>query len=207
MPKPKAGLKNYMNEIENVIIESIDADENDGLDVQTPDRFIRLPVVPDPKNVFFEQLLMRLENLAQPQAVSVVVTTTEAHVERLLTVEKSMFAVMNDCVECVKSSLKESRGNLKEEIKSSNVLIEGIMVTQRKIVETQVAMIGAIAALSVKISEMTANQPAPVVNVPAPIINIPAPVVNINETNRRVTKSVERNDVGLITKVIEDSSD
>jgi hypothetical protein len=166
------------------------------------------PMIIEAQESFYQRLLEQIGSLqtaqaVAPQPVSVIVETTEAHVEKLFEIENSMLSILNGCVSFVKTDLTEMHGYLKEEITSNREVINKIVETQQKIIAAQDVMVGVIVKLVEKISDIAVNPIS--VN---PIVNVPAPIVNITEGNnsRRVTKLVQRNKEGLITKVIEDSS-
>lgn len=175
------------------------------------EEIIKPEPISEAREVFYQHLLEKMDHLNDVRPISVVVETTESHIERLLKIEQSMVEMTTQCVASVKQKLQEEVVANREMINNLVVnrdTIDVMVNAQQKIVETQNAMISVITALSVKIAAISTNQPAaPVVNVPAPIINIPAPIVNITENGRRTTtKLVERDAKGMITKVIEDSS-
>lgn len=161
------------------------------------------------REMFYQGLLEKMDHLNDVRPISVVVETTESHIERLLKIERSMLELTNQCVASVKQKLQEEVMASREMINTLVVnrdMVDVIVNSQQKIVESQHAIVSVIQALSAQIAAINTNQQAPIVNVPAPIINIPAPVVNITENSRHITKTVERDEKGFISKVIENSS-
>jgi hypothetical protein len=224
MPRANNGLKDYMNDLENVSVpEHLPEPVPNGLiheDVpELPKRRVfeqnqpqPLTLISESQETFYKTLLERLQKLetvAQqvPLPVSVMVETTEAHVERLLKLEKTMISMINESTGLLKTDfveihayLKEELVRSKEEMTCTRTVLNGIVETQYKITESLSAMTSAIMMLSGKVADIITNQPTPVINIPAPIVNITE-----SSGGRRVTKHVQRDENGLITKVVEDS--
>jgi hypothetical protein len=175
------------------------------------------------EELFYTRLLNRMDKIVETvnRPLSVTVQTTESHVERLFEIEQSMLTnlnVLTEKIEHVASNSIDTQINLTEMIENQYQIINQFSDSQKRIVESQHEIAGVMGILLEKIAELSqavpninpiVNIPAPIVNMPAPIVNVPAPIVNvITESGRRLTtKHVERDQNGLISKVIEDIAD
>ena len=91
--------------------------------------------------------------------------------------------------------------NLKEILDGQREMIRQITVSQKTIVKSQNDLARTVAALAESIAVLARTPPTV-----SPIVNIPAPIVNVmTENGRRMvtTKTIERDDNGLISKVTE----
>lgn len=221
MPK-NGGFKNYMTEVENTQEPAKPAlEQHDYLDAPLVEHALPEPppipvvkkvtrkkarVVEDApvrteptEQVFFTRLLERLNTLSdlkpQPVTVETTVQTTEAHVERLCEIEKSMLDRLNLMSEHVAAQSSEMQSHLIEVLTAQRTLITQISETQSQIVQTQTHMVAALSVLAEKVGTLA---------ITAPIVNVPAPIVNVTmQEGKRVTKMVERDENGLIKKITE----
>ena len=168
----------------------------------------RLAEAPRPDEKFFRHLTERLEALVSPAPTSIVVETTEKHVEKLVEVEQAMLATMTaltERVEQISVHADDTRLALTETLAMQRDMISRISESQAqiskvqaKLIESQVQIGETIGLLIDKIALFA--QTPPVVN---PVINVPAPIVNITTQEGRRTKVVERDENNLITRITE----
>jgi hypothetical protein len=171
----------------------------------------RKPVreAPHPAEKYFLRLTERLEQLAMPQpAPSIVVETTERHVERLAEIEQAMLGTMEILVERISSYASESAStsdDLRETLAMQREMIQQISESQAalgavqvKLVESQAQIVDTMTQLAEKVAQFA--QTPPVVN---PVVNVPAPVVNVSVPEGRKTKVVERDANNLISRITE----
>ncbi len=158
------------------------------------------------QEMFYKKLLEQVDRFSEPknQPIAVTVESTELHVERLFEIEQSMLsslAVMTEQFNKITGHATHTQINFKELFQSQQTMIQYINESQHKIVEVQGQIITAIDSLANKIAVLAQTSPtvSPIVNVPAPIVNV------VTESGRRLTtKFVERDENGLISKIIED---
>ena len=156
---------------------------------------------------FFRHLTERLEALVS-QAPSIVVETTEKHVEKLLEVEQAMLATiatLTERVEQLSANTDDTRTDLTETLAMQRDMIGRICESQAqigaiqsKLIESNTQIVETLGLLTDKIA--TLIQTPPVVN---PVVNVPAPIVNVTMQEGRRTKVVERDENNLITKITE----
>ena len=167
----------------------------------------RSPAEPRSDEKFFSHLTERLEALVS-HAPSIVVETTEKHVEKLLEVEQAMLATISTLTERVERlaiHTDDTRSDLTETLAMQRDMIgricesqAQISAIQAKLIESNAQMVKTLGLLTDKIAVFV--QTPPVVN---PVVNVPAPIVNVTMQEGRRTKVVERDENNLITRITE----
>lgn len=228
MAKPNGGFKTYVKDVETKVHQqTIVNEQRDVPDLPIEPEIKPEPVKPPPRKkpriierapppaleTLFTKLIERIEKMSQPNTETLLAPLIErienlsqptinvetTHVERLYEVEQAMLTALNELMERNHTNEQDTRDHLVEMVNTQQAMVQQVNETQAQISQTLSEVVTVIGVLTEKVNDMAQNAP-----VISPIVNVPAPVVNVSmQEGRKVTKLVERDENGLISKIIE----
>lgn len=201
----KIQLEKLYPTIQKEIRESEIIYDNTPIEIESEilENFTKIPTI---KDEFYRNITEQLDTLkSNSSSIDISVNSVDVKLEKLTESSLSMITTFEKLTEYLEknnstSIIKELHENMivnqKFVLHHHKILFENqtaLMNAQTSLIETQKLITDAITSLGEKIS-LILSQPQSL-----------SPIINVNDPVRNTIKVVERNEAGLITKIIESS--